>query len=164
MYSAYIFMLLALLSFAAMGVFHKLADVFHCEPLRLTLFTMGFAALFAVINASLFIPDSSIGIPGKVILIAVPFGIFTAAAFWFFQRGLRFGKIATSWLVINLSSVIPTVLSILVYREPVNGRKVLVLLLVLISLLLLWWDRSRGQRQSGELGGIAVSSTTGEGG
>jgi drug/metabolite transporter (DMT)-like permease len=164
MYSAYIFMLLALLSFAAMGVFHKLADVFHCDPLRLTLFTMGFAALFAVINAFLFIPDSSIGIPGKVILIAVPFGVFTAAAFWFFQRGLRFGKIATSWLVINLSSVIPTVLSILVYREPVNGRKVLVLLLVLISLLLLWWDRSRSQRQSGELGGIAVSSTTGEGG
>ncbi|MCI0420093.1 MAG: EamA family transporter [Acidobacteria bacterium] len=163
MYSAYIFMLLGLLSFAAMGVFHKLADIFHCHPLHLTLFTMAFAALFAVINAFLFNPDASIGVPSEVILIAVPFGIFAAAAFWFFQRGLRFGKIATSWLVINLSSAVPTVLSILVYREPVNGRKVMVLLLVLISLLLLWWDRYRDQNKGAEPGGIAVSPTIGEG-
>ena len=163
MYSAYIFMLLALLSFAAMGVFHKLADVFHCDPLHLSLFTMGFAALFAVINVFLFNPGPLIGIPGKVILIAVPFGIITAAAFWFFQRGLRFGKIATSWLVINLSSAIPTVLSIIIYREPVHGRKVLVLLLVLISLLMLWWDRSRDRSKDAELGGTAISPTISEG-
>jgi len=163
MYSAYIFMLLALLSFAAMGVFHKLADVFHCDPLHLSLFTMGFAALFAVINVFLFNPGPLIGIPGKVILIAIPFGIFTAAAFWFFQRGLRLGKIATSWLVINLSSAIPTILSIIIYREPVNGRKVLVLLFVLISLIMLWWDRSRDQSKDAELGGTAISPTTSEG-
>ena len=163
MHSAYIFMLLALLSFASMGIFHKLADVFHCNPLHLSLFTMAFAALFAVINLFLFNPDPLISIPGKVILIAIPFGIFTAAAFWFFQRGLRFGKIATSWLVINLSSAIPTILSILVYREPVNGRKMLVLMLVLISLLLLWWDRSREQKKGAELGGTAVSPTISEG-
>ena len=114
MYSAYIFMLLGLLSFAAMGIFHKLADVFHCDPLHLTLLTMGFAALFAITNAFLFNQYTLAGIPAKVILIALPFGIATAAAFWFFQRGLRFGKIATSWLVINLSSATPTVLSILV--------------------------------------------------
>jgi drug/metabolite transporter (DMT)-like permease len=157
-------MLLALLSFAAMGVFHKLADVLHCDPLHLSIFTMGFAALFSVINVFLFDLDPLIGIPGKVILIAIPFGIFTAAAFWFFQRGLRLGKIATSWLVINLSSAIPTILSILVYREPVNGRKVLILVLVLISLFLLWWDRTREQRKSMELGGTAISPTTSEGG
>jgi drug/metabolite transporter (DMT)-like permease len=159
MYVAYIFMLLGLVSFAAMGVFHKLADVFHCDPLRLTLFTMGFAALFATGNAFLFDLSSPAEVPGTVILIAIPFGVATSAAFWFFQRGLRFGKIATSWLVINLSSATPTVLSILVYREPVNLRKVIVLLLVLVSLLLLWWDRSRNK----ELGGIAVGPTVGEG-
>ncbi len=163
MYSAYIFMLLGLLSFATMGVFHKLADIFHCDPLRLTLFTMGFAASFAVINAFLFNSYPAGGVPGRVILIAVPFGICTAAGFWFFQRGLRFGKIATSWLLINLSSAVPTALSILVYREPVNGRKALALLLVLTSLLLLWWDRSRDQNKGAELGGIVVSPTTGEG-
>src|SRR5262245_9193887 len=132
MYAAYIFMLLGLLSFAVMGVFHKLADVFHCDPLRLTLLTMGFAAIFATGTAVVFNQTPLTGIPSKVILIAIPFGVATAAAFWFFQRGLRFGKIATSWLVINLSSATPTVLSILVYREPVNARKLLVLLLVFI--------------------------------
>jgi len=161
MYVAYIFMVLGLLSFATMGIFHKLADVFHCDPLRLTLFTMGFAALFAIVNAFLFNISSPASIPGAVIMIAIPFGVATSAAFWFFQRGLRFGKIATSWLVINLSSATPTVLSILVYREPVNMRKLIVLLLVLVSLLLLWWDRSRSQNK--ELDGIAVVSTTGEG-
>jgi drug/metabolite transporter (DMT)-like permease len=163
MYSAYIFMLLGLLSFAAMGVFHKLGDVFRCDPLHLTLFTMGFAALFALINRLLFTPSPSVGVPGRVILIAVPFGICAAAGFWFFQRGLRFGKIATSWLLINLSSAVPTLLSILVYREPINGRKALVLLLVLISLLLLWWDRYRDHDKGAELVGVAVSPTISEG-
>jgi len=163
MYCAYIFILLGLMSFAAMGVFHKLGDILHCDPLHLTLFTMGFAASFAVINAFLFNSYPSGGVPGRVILIAVPFGICTAAGFWFFQRGLRFGNIATSWLLINLSSAVPTALSILVYRESVNGRKALALLLVLVSLLLLWWDRYRDRDKDAKLGRIAASPTIGEG-
>jgi hypothetical protein len=35
---------------------------------------------------------------------------------------LRHGKISTSWLVINLSTAIPTVLFILIYRESDRGR------------------------------------------
>jgi drug/metabolite transporter (DMT)-like permease len=152
MYAGYIFMLLGLVSFAAMGIFHKLADVFQCDPLRLTLLTMGFAAVIATGNAFLFDLSAPADVPVKVILIAVPFGVATSAAFWFFQRGLRFGKIATSWLIINLSSGMSTVLSIVIYREPVNWRKATVLLLVLVSIILLWWDRS----QSKELSGVAV--------
>lgn len=163
MYAAYLFMLLGLLSFAAMGVFHKLADVLHCDPLRLTLLAMGFAAIFATGNAFLFNQASPSGVPLKVILIAIPFGIATSAAFWFFQRGLRFGKIATSWLVINLSSATPTALSILVYREPVNPRKMIVLILVFISLVLLWWDRSHGRSEVAKLGEMAVGQTAGKG-
>ena len=41
-----------------------------------------------------------------------------AIALWLFQRGLRYGRIATSWLLINLSSAVPTALSVIVYHEP----------------------------------------------
>jgi drug/metabolite transporter (DMT)-like permease len=54
---------------------------------------------------------------------------------------LRHGSIATSWLLINLSAGVPTVLSIVFYREAVGWKKALVLVLVVVSLLLLWWDR-----------------------
>jgi drug/metabolite transporter (DMT)-like permease len=76
-------------------------------------------------------------------LIALPFGASAAAALWLFQRGLRYGRIATSWLLINLSAAIPTALSVVVYHEPLNLRKAGVLLLIVVSLLLLWWDRKQ---------------------
>ena len=90
-------------------------------------------------------------IPWKIAvpLIALPFGACAAAALWLFQRGLRYGRIATSWLLINLSAAIPTVLSVVVYHEPMSSRKMSILLLVVISLVLLWWDRKQ-DRAKGE--------------
>lgn len=146
MSSGYLFMLLGLLSFATMGIFHKLADRFHADPLRVTLFTMGFAAMFATLSALYANPGALASVPGRVALLAIPFGVCASAGFWFFQRGLRFGKIATSWLVINLSSATPTLLSVLIYREPVGKLKGLALALVTLSLILLWWDRREEQR------------------
>jgi multidrug transporter EmrE-like cation transporter len=68
---------------------------------------------------------------------------------WFFQLGLRHGHIASSWLLINLSAGIPTILSIIFYSEPLNARKFVVFLLVIASMLLLWWDR---RERTGEKG------------
>ena len=45
--------------------------------------------------------------------------------------------------MINLSAAIPTVLSVVVYHEPMKPRKIGVLLLVVASLMLLWWDRKQ---------------------
>ena len=80
------------------------------------------------------------------------FGIFAALALWIFQKGLRFGRIATSWLLINLSSALPTVLSVVIYHEPLGLRKALVLALVVASLLLLWWDRKQQLATAPEAG------------
>ena len=93
--------------------------------------------------------------PYRVVFLAVPFGIAAAVALWLFQKGLRLGHIVTSWLLINLSTAIPTILSIVIYHEPLSSRKVLTLALIVASLLLLWWDRrSSSQAQ------IAVPAST----
>lgn len=141
MKGAYFFVLLGLVSFAAMGILHKLAGRFHCDPLNLTLLTMSSALVLTTLNAVAFAPGALFSVPTRVLLIAVPFGFCASAGFWFFQRGLRYGRIATSWLLINLSAAVPAILSVAIYREPLSLRKLIVLTMVVFSLLLLWWDR-----------------------
>ncbi len=146
----YWFMLVGLVSFAAMGVIHKVGDRYTCSALNISLFTMATSCALSFIYAAISQPASLSSWNPRVPLIAVPFGACAAAALWLFQRGLRYGRIATSWLLINLSAAIPTVLSVVVYHEPLNLRKVCVMLLIVFSLLLLWWDRKqdRGKGQT----------------
>lgn len=136
----YWFMLGALLCFAGMGVTHKLGDKLHANPRNIALLTM--AAGFAITLLRSGLSGSGIrNIPPRVALLAIPFGISAAVALWLFQKGLRHGHIVTSWLIINLSTAIPTVLSIVVYHEALNSRKLFTLVLIAASLVLLWWDR-----------------------
>jgi drug/metabolite transporter (DMT)-like permease len=142
-------MLAALFSFGAMGIIHKIGDRRSCNPLHIALFTMATACVLSVIYVAVLQRESLNSWKIAIPLIALPFGACAAAALWLFQRGLRYGRIATSWLLINLSAAIPTVLSVVVYREPMKPRKVAVLLLVAASMVLLWWDR-RQDRDKGE--------------
>lgn len=139
----YWLMLAALFSFAAMGIIHKIGDRYACNPLHIALFTMATSFVFSTIYVVTAQQASLASWKTAVPLIALPFGACAAAALWLFQRGLRYGRIATSWLLINLSSAIPTVLSVVVYHEPLSLRKVSVLALIVASLVLLWWDRKQ---------------------
>ena len=150
----YWFMIVALFSFAAMGIIHKVGDRYACNPLHIALFTMATSCVLSTAYVLAAQRATLASWRTAVPLIALPFGVCAAAALWLFQRGLRYGRIATSWLLINLSSAIPTVLSVIVYREPLSRWKVSVLVLIAASLLLLWWDRkqerSRGKRTAVE--------------
>lgn len=137
----YWYMIGALLCFAGMGITHKLGERSKADPLNIALITMASACLVTLIRATINSPDWYAHFPLRVGLLAVPFGISAAVALWLFQKGLRHGHIVTSWLIINLSTAIPTVLSVVVYHEPLSTRKVLTLVLIVASLLLLWWDR-----------------------
>ena len=138
----YWLMLGALLCFSGMGVAHKLGDRLHGNPVNIAWLTMVAGFLVTLVRSGL--SDSGLrNIPPRIALLAIPFGIAAAVALWLFQKGLRHGHIVTSWLLINLSTAIPTVLSILVYREPLNPRKLFTLVLIAASLVLLWWDRVR---------------------
>ena len=78
--------------------------------------------------------------PGKILWMAVFFGALAVLAFWGFLYGLRFGKISTSWVFMNLSAAVPAVLSAVIYKEKIGFRKLMVLSLVVVSILLLWKD------------------------
>jgi drug/metabolite transporter (DMT)-like permease len=64
---------------------------------------------------------------------------------------VHFGKISTSWLIMNLSTALPVILSILIYRETIKWKRALGLTLAVAALLLLWLDRT------GEEHGLAPS-------
>ena len=137
----YLLMIGGLVCFAGMGIIHKLGDRAGAHPLGLSLFAMGAAATASFLYTLVAQNNSLQTIPHVVMLLALPFGASAGLGLWVFQQGLRHGHIATSWLLINLSSGVPTVLSMVVYREPLTARKLGVFLLVIASLLLLWWDR-----------------------
>ena len=86
--------------------------------------------------------------PATVIQIALPFGAVAALAGVAFQAGIRYGKLATSWLIINFSAAVPTLASILIYREKISGRHSLALLLMAVSVVFLWKDRQEDERRS----------------
>jgi drug/metabolite transporter (DMT)-like permease len=140
MTAGHAYMFLSLVSFSLIGIFAKVADGRDCRPAALYALVY-FWALALVSTFAFGLRGASAGAPAQVYWIALPFGMCAAVAGIAFQVGIRYGKISTSWLVINLSAAIPTVGSILIYREPVSARKLMVISLVVISILLLWKDK-----------------------
>ena len=147
----FLYIILSVAGFSLIAIAAKIADINRCRVMPLCALMYAWALL----AASLFALHTGHGLqaPGIVYRIAVPFGVSSVIGLLAFQTGIRFGKVSTSWLVINLSAIIPTVGSIVIYREPVSARKVAVLVLVLASMLLLWKDKrvedARRRREEG---------------
>jgi len=85
--------------------------------------------------------------PLEVAGLALPFGVCAGVAILSLQTALGLGNISTSWLAVNLSAGIPTILSIALYKEPVNRWKVFALVTMAVSMVLLWKD-SQSQKES----------------
>jgi len=128
--AATFYIVAGLFSFAGMGIVHKFGE----------LLTMVFSATLAA-TQTCFTGGSLFRTPATVALVAVPFGISCSLALWVFQAGLRHGHISTSWLLINLSSGVPALLSLLVYHDRLTPRQVAATGLAVVALFLLWWDR-----------------------
>ena len=141
----YLYMVLSLTSFGLIGIFAKFADTRDCRPSAVYTLAYGWSMLFSALFVILF-RGGSFHVPGIVYVIALPFGVAIAIGGMVFMAGIRYGKISTSWLIINLSAAIPAIGSILFYREPVNPRKIAVLLLAIVSMLLLWKDKQEDER------------------
>lgn len=140
----YGFLLVAVVSLGTIGVLHKVADHKHCRPEAINLFIfLGAAIAMNVVS----IARSGIGALLHISMVAwataVVCGFIASTATLAFQHGVKYGKISTNWLIINLSMVLPTVLSILVYREIITLRRTVGLLLAVATLFLLWRERVR---------------------
>jgi drug/metabolite transporter (DMT)-like permease len=138
-------MVLSLTSFGLIGIFAKFADTRGCRPSAVYTLAYGWSMLFSALFVVLF-RGGSFHVPGVVYAIALPFGVASAIGGIVFMSGIRYGKISTSWLIINLSAAIPAIGSVLFYGEPVNPRKIALLLLAVVSMLLLWKDKQEDER------------------
>lgn len=139
MHTGYIYVLLALASFSLLGILHKVAEVRACRPLPISMLMCAWSMVFLV-AAGVFVAGHTFQMPASVAALALPFGISAGVAILALQTALGFGNIATSWLAVNLSAGLPTLLSIVLYREEVRWWKVLALFLMAFSMVLLWKD------------------------
>lgn len=129
----------AMAMIVVLGLLHKHADRRDCRPEQINLLLFGWSALMGLV--SLAAAGESPAAPLKVWQVALPCGIFAAAAVLMFQIGVRQGLIATSWLVINLSAAIPVAVSVAWYGERVSSRQAMALVAMIAALILLWLDR-----------------------
>jgi len=144
----YLALAVAVLGLGFIGIFHKLGDHRKCRPAAINVAVFFWAAAmtsaYVVSQRGLQVFSST---PSILALISGVCGLFASVAILSFQSGLRFGKIATSWVVINLSTAVPTVLSLAIYKEEISLKKTAVLILIAISMLLLWKDKQVEERR-----------------
>lgn len=136
----YLYMVLSLTCFSSIGIVVKLADNRGCRPSAVYTFAYAWSLLFGVLFVVLF-RGANFHVPGVVYEIALPFGVASAIGGIVFMAGVHYGKISTSWLIINLSAAVPAIGSVVIYHEPVSPRKLAILVLAGISVLLLWKDK-----------------------
>jgi drug/metabolite transporter (DMT)-like permease len=86
--------------------------------------------------------------PAIVAAVALPLGALGVLAGVALQAAIRYGKLATSWLIINLSAAVPTLGSVVVYHETISARRIVALLLMALSVVLLWKDKQEDERRA----------------
>ena len=134
----HLYILLSLASYSSLGILHKVAEIKNCRALAISLLMCGWSLSFLLITE--IVLGKNLHTPVQVAALALPFGICAGMAILALQTALSFGNISTSWLAVNLSAGIPTVLSIVMYHEPVNKWKVFALVTMAVSMILLWKD------------------------
>lgn len=131
-------------AYAVLGLLHKQADRKGCRPQQINLLLFAWSAIFAAV--SLLFRSENLSVPHNVWAIAIPSGACAATAILLFQIGVRYGKIAASWLIVNLSAAIPILVSVLLYREKVGMKQALALIAMLACLIFLWLERRDAER------------------
>ena len=136
----YLLLLAALLGFSTLGIFHKVADHPECRAKNIAVLLLFWAGVLTTTYTFFFAPKG-LHFPREVLLIGALGGVFSSLALFAFQAGLKFGKISTSWLVINLSMSVPILLSIFSFGEKLNATKAVGITLVIAAIILLWRDK-----------------------
>jgi drug/metabolite transporter (DMT)-like permease len=144
----YLFLLGSLIGFGGLGIFHKVADHPDCRPKFIALSLLFWGCILTLLY-TLFFEPKGLHFPSKVLLIGAGGGLFSSSALFVFQTGLKYGKISTSWLVLNLSMSLPILISLLFFDEKLNWIKVAGIALVLCAILLLWRDKKTDLDRTG---------------
>ena len=134
-----LFSFLGALSFGLLGTVLKVAERRKADAAGLVVSAYAWPALFMLARTLLLKAGGHF--PAKVFVIAVIFGACAAVASLAFQVSIRFGKVTVGWLMMNLSSGVPAVVSVCMYHEELTVLKVVALGLVLVSISFLSWGQ-----------------------
>jgi drug/metabolite transporter (DMT)-like permease len=144
----YMMLLGSLLGFALLGIFHKVADHPDCRPGVIALALFFWAGVLTTAYTFLYQP-TGLHFPARVLSIGGAGGGCAALAIFTFQTGLKFGKISTSWLVLNLSMSVPILLSIIFFGEKLNWIKFCGVAFVASAIVLMWHDKKLDLKRAG---------------
>jgi drug/metabolite transporter (DMT)-like permease len=142
----YAFLLTAIVAFGTLGIFHKVADHPNCRPKMTALllhFWGGVLALTYTVSAD----SHGLRFPNAVLVIGALTGLVASLTLFVFQTGLKYGKISTSWLIINLTTAVPVLISIFIFNEKLKPAKGLGVLLVFAAIFMLWLDKKKDLQQ-----------------
>ena len=155
----YILLFTSLISFGLLGIFHKVADHPQCRPKMIAVILLFWGGVLTTIYTAFF-NAKGLKFPPEVLLIGSLGGTIAAAALFIFQTGLKFGKISTSWLIINLSMSVPVSLSIFFFGEKISLSKGIGVLLVFVAVVMMWWDKKKDLEKSNvEIGGAPANKS-----
>ena len=136
----YLLLLGSLLGFSTLGIFHKVADHPSCRPRVIAVVLFFWGGVLTTIYTIVCVPKG-LHFPTKVLWIGTAGGLFASLALLVFQTGLKFGKISTSWLIVNLSMSVPILISLVCFGEKLNWIKGLGVVLALSAIVMMWRDK-----------------------
>jgi drug/metabolite transporter (DMT)-like permease len=136
----YLFLFGSLAGFSLLGILHKVADHPSCRPRMITMLLLLWGAVLTAAYTAAFDPRG-LRMPATVLGMGAAAGAAASLALFAFQASLRYGKISTSWLVLNLCVAVPVLISIVVYGEKLGAAKVGGVVMVFAAIVLMWWDK-----------------------
>jgi drug/metabolite transporter (DMT)-like permease len=123
-------------SFGLLACVSKVAQRKNCNSSALVVWLFGWATL-VMLGRSLTISHPA-HVTAPVTAIAILFGICAAVGYLAFQISIAVGKVTVGWLMMNLSSGIPALVSIWLYAEKLTLLKSIAFGLAVLSLICLF--------------------------
>lgn len=168
MTGGYLFLIGSLVGFSLLGILHKVADHPSCRPRMITMLLLLWGAVLTAAYTVAF-DKHGLHMPPAVLGMGAAAGAAASLALFAFQASLRYGKISTSWLVLNLCVAVPLLISIAVYGEKMTAPKLVGVVMVFAAIVLMWWDKRIDLARAGgaehvqaEDAGAIVVAMTGE--
>jgi drug/metabolite transporter (DMT)-like permease len=144
----YLFLFASIIAFGTLGIFHKVADHPQCRP-KMTAMLLNFWGCILAAIYTVSFDAKGLEFPPKVLLIGSITGVVAALTLFVFQTALKYGKISTSWLIINLTGAVPVLLSIFLFKESLSAAKGFGVALVFVAMVMLWLDKKADLKKAG---------------
>lgn len=153
----YLFLFASIIAFGLLGIFHKVADHPQCRP-KMTAMLLHFWGGILAMLYTIAMDERGLEFPNKVVLIGACTGLVASITLFIFQTALKYGKISTSWLIINLTAAVPVLISMFVFKEKIGSAKGLGVVMVFVAMIMLWLDKKADLKTSDSEKSLAKST------